>query len=70
MTETDLQFKFVIIGDAGSGKSCLLHYFVEGKFRKNSSYTIGVEFGSKTVQMSGKNVKLQIVSTYNFFFSQ
>ena len=59
----DYLFKFVIIGDAGCGKSCLLHHFVEGKFRKNSSYTIGVEFGSKTVQVAGKALKLQIWDT-------
>ena len=59
----DYLFKFVVIGDAGCGKSCLLHYFVEGKFRKNSSYTIGVEFGAKTVQVSGKALKLQIWDT-------
>ena len=59
----DYLFKLILIGEAGSGKSCLLHYFVEGKFRKNSSYTIGVEFGSKTVALSGKQVKCQIWDT-------
>lgn len=27
----DYVFKFIIIGDTGTGKSCLLHQFVEGK---------------------------------------
>ena len=61
--EHDYQFKLVIIGDAAVGKSCLLHQFVEGKFRKNSSYTIGVEFGSKSVSIAGKSIKLQIWDT-------
>jgi len=61
--EYDYQFKLVMIGDAAVGKSCLLNFFVEGKFRKNSSYTVGVEFGSKTIQVSGKSVKLQIWDT-------
>ena len=64
MTEShDVLFKFIVIGEAAAGKSCLLHYFIEGKFRKNSSYTIGVEFGSKTIPLNGKNVKLQIWDT-------
>uniref|UniRef100_A0A7S4PAY2 Ras-related protein Rab-4 n=1 Tax=Paramoeba aestuarina TaxID=180227 RepID=A0A7S4PAY2_9EUKA len=59
----DLLFKFIVIGDASVGKSCLLHSFLEEKFKKNSSHTIGVEFGSKVLDVSGKNVKLQIWDT-------
>nr|AAM49888.1 LD16736p [Drosophila melanogaster] len=45
MSETyDYLFKFLIIGSAGSGKSCLLHHFIESKFKDDSSHTIGVEF--------------------------
>ena len=47
----DYLFKFIIIGDAGAGKSCLLHQFIEGKFKKSSSHTIGVEFGSKMIRV-------------------
>jgi small GTP-binding protein len=62
-TDSDLQFKLIIIGDTNVGKSCLLHTFIEGKFRKNSSYTVGVEFGAKIVQMQGRSIKLQIWDT-------
>ena len=42
----DYVFKFIIIGDTGTGKSCALHQFVEGKFKKGpAKHTIGVEFG-------------------------
>ena len=27
----DFVFKFIIIGDTGTGKSCILHQFVDGK---------------------------------------
>lgn len=27
----DFLLKFLIIGEAGSGKSCILHYFIENK---------------------------------------
>ncbi|GAB5360417.1 hypothetical protein AAMO2058_000626100 [Amorphochlora amoebiformis] len=63
MAEFDYLFKFVIIGDTNAGKSCLLRYFLEKKFKKGTSHTIGVEFGSKVVTVAGKKVKLQIWDT-------
>lgn len=61
----DVLFKFIIIGDSDSGKSCLLRYLLEKKFKKSShtQHTVGVEFGSKIVSVSGKQVKLQIWDT-------
>ncbi|KAG6926301.1 RAB4B, member RAS oncogene family, partial [Chelydra serpentina] len=59
----DFLFKFLVIGSAGTGKSCLLHQFIENKFKQDSSHTIGVEFGSKVVNVGGKTVKLQIWDT-------
>ena len=56
----DYLFKFLVIGSAGTGKSCLLHQFIEGRFKEDSSHTIGVEFGSKIVPVGGKTVKLQV----------
>ncbi|KAK3739919.1 hypothetical protein QZH41_004930 [Actinostola sp. cb2023] len=64
MSETyDFLFKFLVIGSAGTGKSCILHQFIEGKFKQDSSHTIGVEFGSKIINVGGKSVKLQIWDT-------
>ncbi|MXQ97569.1 hypothetical protein E5288_WYG008727 [Bos mutus] len=56
-------FKFLVIGNAGTGKSCLLHQFIEKKFKDDSNHTIGVEFGSKIINVGGKYVKLQIWDT-------
>nr|XP_033811641.1 ras-related protein Rab-4B isoform X1 [Geotrypetes seraphini] len=64
MSETyDFLFKFLVIGSAGTGKSCLLHQFIENKFKQDSNHTIGVEFGSRVVNVGGKTVKLQIWDT-------
>ncbi|KAM4041395.1 ras-related protein Rab-4A isoform 3-T5 [Anomaloglossus baeobatrachus] len=64
MSETyDFLFKFLVIGNAGTGKSCLLHQFIEKKFKEDSNHTIGVEFGSKIINVGGKYVKLQIWDT-------
>ncbi|XP_069811681.1 ras-related protein Rab-4A isoform X3 [Dendropsophus ebraccatus] len=59
----DFLFKFLVIGNAGTGKSCLLHQFIEKKFKEDSNHTIGVEFGSKIINVGGKYVKLQIWDT-------
>ncbi|XP_076359275.1 ras-related protein Rab-4B-like isoform X2 [Tachypleus tridentatus] len=59
----DFLFKFLVIGSAGTGKSCLLHHFIENKFKADSSHTIGVEFGSRVVNVGGRSVKLQIWDT-------
>jgi len=50
----DYLFKFIIIGDAATGKSCLLHRFIDNKFKENSAHTIGVEFGSKIIEVGGQ----------------
>jgi len=56
-------FKYIIIGDMGVGKSCLLHQFTENKFVPDSPHTIGVEFGTRIVEVMGKKIKLQIWDT-------
>ena len=47
----------------GVGKSCILLQFLEKKFKFDHDTTIGVEFGSKIIQASEKQVKLQIWDT-------
>lgn len=59
----DFLFKFLVIGNANTGKSCILHQFIENKFKADSTHTIGVEFGSKVINCGGKSVKLQVWDT-------
>ena len=61
--ECDYGFKLIIIGDAGAGKSSFMHQFLEGKFRKTSTHTIGVEFGTKIISLGERHIKLQIWDT-------
>ncbi|CAH8570378.1 unnamed protein product [Schistosoma intercalatum] len=56
-------FKFLIIGASGSGKTCILRRYTEGKFIPNMPHTIGAEFGSKIINIDGTNVKIQIWDT-------
>jgi Ras-related protein Rab-2A len=59
----DYLLKYIIIGDTSVGKSCLLLKFIEGTFRQKHEITIGVEFGSKVMNVSNKSVKLQVWDT-------
>eukprot|EP01065_Artemidia_motanka_P013050 TRINITY_DN1719_c1_g1_i1.p1 TRINITY_DN1719_c1_g1~~TRINITY_DN1719_c1_g1_i1.p1 ORF type:complete len:228 (+),score=96.49 TRINITY_DN1719_c1_g1_i1:59-685(+) len=63
MERYDKLMKMIVIGDSGTGKSCLLHRFIEDKFVDDQTHTIGVEFGAKVVEMFGKRIKLQIWDT-------
>uniref|UniRef100_H2Y4P4 Ras-related protein Rab-14 n=1 Tax=Ciona savignyi TaxID=51511 RepID=H2Y4P4_CIOSA len=49
--------------DMGVGKSCLLHQFTEKKFMADCPHTIGVEFGTRIIEVSGQKIKLQIWDT-------
>uniref|UniRef100_H2YPB5 Ras-related protein Rab-4 n=1 Tax=Ciona savignyi TaxID=51511 RepID=H2YPB5_CIOSA len=60
---TDFLFKFLVIGSAGVGKSCILHQLLQHKFNDESTHTIGVEFGTRIVHVGGKSIKLQIWDT-------
>ncbi|KAJ4458442.1 putative Ras-related protein Rab-2B [Paratrimastix pyriformis] len=56
-------FKYILIGDTGVGKSCLLLRFLENRFNPIHDLTIGVEFGTRTINIGRKTVKLQIWDT-------
>ena len=62
MSYADL-FKYIIIGDTGVGKSCLLLQFTDKRFRADHDLTIGVEFGARLVTIEDKQIKLQIWDT-------
>lgn len=56
-------FKFIVIGDSGVGKSCVVLQFIENKTRASHDVTIGVEFGAKNIKIGNKVIKLQIWDT-------
>jgi len=57
--------KFIITGDAAVGKSSLLVRLTDQRFMTNPDPTLGVEFGSKLIEIpeQGKIVKLQCWDT-------
>jgi len=56
-------FKYIIVGDIGVGKSCLLLQFTDKRFHPVHDLTIGVEFGSRTITIKDNQIKLQIWDT-------
>jgi len=56
-------FKYIIVGDSGVGKSCLLLQFTDKRFHPIHELTIGVEFGSRLITIGNEQVKLQMWDT-------
>ena len=59
----DLQYKIIVIGDSGVGKSCLTVQAVENKFDVIYKATIGFEFMSFNIRINKVLIKLQIWDT-------
>lgn len=61
--EYDYLFKFILIGDSGVGKSCLLLRFADDTYTDSYISTIGVDFKIKTIEVDGKKIKIQTWDT-------
>ncbi|KAI9341856.1 P-loop containing nucleoside triphosphate hydrolase protein [Pilaira anomala] len=67
MSNYNYIIKYIIVGDSGVGKSCLLLQFTDKQFYAGRELTIGVEFGSRFITLNdGKQIKLQIWDTVSF----
>ena len=63
LTEFELNFKIIIIGDSGVGKSCLSLRATKNVFESLYSPTIGFEFMTFFIKVDKKPIKLQIWDT-------
>lgn len=62
--EYDHLLKFLMVGDHGVGKSCLMLRFTDNTYFSESYIsTIGVDFKIRTLELDGKRVKCQIWDT-------
>lgn len=57
----DFLFKVVLIGDCGTGKTCVVQRFRSGTYVESQGNTIGVDFSMKTIFMDGKKVKVRSI---------
>ena len=55
--------KYIIIGNSGVGKSNILLRYTEDYFYDDFKTTIGVEFGSKIIEINNKKYRIQIWDT-------
>ncbi len=62
-TEIDLNFKVIVIGDAGVGKTCITKKGIKNTFADSYNPTIGFEFLSFIIKLSDKKIRLQIWDT-------
>jgi len=63
INQYDLNFKIIIVGDSGVGKSCLAIKAIKNLYEEYYSPTIGFEFLTYNTNVEKKNVKLQIWDT-------
>ena len=49
-------FKYIVIGDSGVGKSCLLLRFADDTYTESYISTIGVDFKIRTIELDGKKI--------------
>lgn len=61
--EEDFQFKVVVVGDSGVGKTNLIKRFITNSFDKSTKATVGVEFMSKTFMINDEVFKVEVWDT-------
>ncbi|KAK8790977.1 hypothetical protein WA158_005608 [Blastocystis sp. Blastoise] len=62
-TPSTFSLRFIIVGNASVGKSCLLLQFTDKRFKESVGPTIGVDFGSSLIRVDQDVIKLQIWDT-------
>jgi len=60
---TDYQFKVLLIGNVGVGKTSLILRFTENTFSETTDGTLNVDLKTRVLKMSGKSVKMQVWDT-------
>jgi Ras-related protein Rab-6A len=58
-----LKLKLIVVGNQGTGKSCILNRFVNETFEENYQATIGLDFQSKNVTIHDQDVRLILYDT-------
>lgn len=59
----DYAIKFIVVGDVGVGKTSLISRFITGQFNPNHEFTVGIEYGGKSIAVNNRILKLQIWDT-------
>jgi small GTP-binding protein len=63
MGEVPVQFKYVVIGASGAGKTSIARRLTENKFTKATQSTVGIEYFVHMTTVQGRAVKMNIWDT-------
>ena len=63
LEDYDFLMKLILIGDSVVGKSNILSKYLKNYFDPDSIAKVGVEFGTKNIEIEGKKIKVQIWDT-------
>ncbi|KAH0795003.1 small GTP-binding protein [Histomonas meleagridis] len=63
MSDQPLQFKFIVIGCSGAGKTSIVRRLVDNKFVKGTQSTVGIEYFTHITTIEGRTVKMMIWDT-------
>jgi Ras-related protein Rab-1A len=63
MNQVENQYKIIVVGDTGTGKSSLIVKFTDNAFTNAFNSTIGVDFRTKAFDVDDKRVRLYIWDT-------
>ncbi|KAB7499819.1 Ras-related protein Rab-32B [Armadillidium nasatum] len=69
-TSEELQFKVLVVGEYGVGKTAVIRRYTEGQFSLNYKVTIGVDFAVKTFEWDSKtklNIQLWDIAGHERF---
>lgn len=58
-----LKFKLVFVGDQAVGKSSIITRFIKNEFDLAHNPTVGIDFVSKNLNISGTAIRLQLWDT-------
>ena len=63
LSDYQMLFKIILIGDSGIGKTSIINKYINNIFTDKHLCTIGVDFMMKTLKLKNTNVKLQVWDT-------
>ena len=58
-----MAFKIIVVGSMGVGKTCILERYVRGRYSKDHKATLGTGVNSKTLEVDGTQIVMQIYDT-------
>lgn len=61
--DIDYIFKILVIGNSNVGKTCFIHRFIEDTFDKDCKSTVGMEYGSKNLDLGKTKIKVELWDT-------